>query len=53
MFLITFLFSMFYLYLMTTSWIVAKRSKYDITEWLIGAVPLTLLFLLLVYKINF
>lgn len=41
-----------YLYLMVSSLIIAKRSKYDIIEWLVGAIPLTIIFFLLVYKIS-
>jgi len=46
------LFTPLYVYLMITSWLITKRSKYHITEWLFGAVPLTLLLILLVYRIN-
>ena len=50
--LLTALLAPLYLYLMVSSLIVAKRSGYDMIEWLLGAAPLTIIFFLLVYKIN-
>ena len=50
--LLTALFTLLYLYLMVSSLIVAKRSGYDMIEWLLGVAPLTIIFFLLAYKID-